>query len=250
MVLTLELCWRWKNHNFVLRLLELGCCYCEGWSEFTSGVRFRWRFFFLDGWVGAVSILGEVNRLQRITRLICRDVAYHGTKIWILWCWVLINWAVELKNWFFVMVVIYGMFFTGVPFLVAFVGAIVIGFIRRSSFCWFRVFSMWFACYLLGVCLFLLFSRDCFPGGWLWNLYDRFIAVFGCRWSFSSTYLLESWGAVWVICAFVVEGLWIKHFDGVIIVFISSGWWIGFSKWGQCWQRVLVGISFVWLFGL
>ena len=133
------------DHGFELRLIELGCCNCPSWSKFAYGVFFRWRFFFLGGWVGAVSILGEVNRLQRITRLICRDVAYHGTKIWILWCWVLINWAVGLKNLFFIMVVICGMFFTGVPFLVAFVGAIVIGFIRRSSFCWFRVFSMWFA---------------------------------------------------------------------------------------------------------
>ena len=29
------------DHDFVLRLLELGCCYYEGWSEFTYGVRFR-----------------------------------------------------------------------------------------------------------------------------------------------------------------------------------------------------------------
>ena len=29
------------DHGFGLRLLELGCCYYEGWSEFTYGVRLR-----------------------------------------------------------------------------------------------------------------------------------------------------------------------------------------------------------------
>ena len=38
--------------------------------------------------------------------------------------------GIEKTGFFFVMVVIYGMFFTGVPFLVAFIGAIVIGFSR------------------------------------------------------------------------------------------------------------------------
>ena len=46
MVFFLELCLRIErmglfDHGFGLRLVELGCCYCQSWSKFTYDVCFR-----------------------------------------------------------------------------------------------------------------------------------------------------------------------------------------------------------------
>ena len=166
--------------------------------------------------------------------------------------WFLIRWSVELKNWLMIFIdMIYWMFSLAYLSLLHLLGRLlldlfVVGVSADSEF-----FHVVCGVIFLVCTYFCYFSVIAFLVGGYEYLYGRFIAVPGCRWSFSSTYLLESWGAVWVIiCAFVVKDLWVEHVDEVIIVFISSGWWIGFSKWGQCWQRVLVGISFVWLFGL
>ena len=116
-----------------------------------------------------------------ISLLMCRDVFFDLSRYLSLvfrnWCywitklrwWLLISRAVDLKNW----LIMFGWdlwhVFADVPFLVAFVGVILMIFLYAIEI---SVNSKYYSCGVIsfpGVYTFLLSSRGCYPGESIWT---------------------------------------------------------------------------------
>ena len=211
MVFFLELCLRIErmglfDHGFGLRLVELGCCYCQSWSKFTYDVCFRWRFF-PSGWLGGCCVDNgwcvtiAKNYPVDVPRCVL-DLSRYLILVLRRWC----RWNTKLTVVAFdkpgcgaeklvdnVTDVIYGMFSLAYLFLLHLLGWSLLIFICYWDLCWFQILFM--RCAVLF--LFLVCTNFCYRlviaimGCRYEHLYDRIIVVPGCRWSFISIYLLN-----------------------------------------------------------